>query len=59
MEHTNTSEKSLAFEMRNGRMRVLLEECVPSVKVSGQTFYITEAPSVIVNGKKMFVEEVV
>jgi hypothetical protein len=50
--------RSLAFESRGGKLRVLLEEAVPTVKVRGVTYYATEAPSVTVNGKKHFVEEV-
>jgi hypothetical protein len=59
MEEQNVNEKSLAFEMRGGKLRVLLEDVVPTVKCSGETFYITESPSVIVGGKKFFVEEIV
>ena len=51
--------KSLAFEMVGNRLKVHLEEGVPSVRISGETFYITEAPSVIVGGKKRFVEEII
>lgn len=51
-------EKSLAFEMRGNRLKVLLEEAVPSVKLSGKTYFVTEAPSVIVAGKKYFVDEI-
>jgi hypothetical protein len=59
MEKAKQHEKSLAFEMRGGKLRVLLEECVPSASVSGQTYFITEAPSVTVGGRKYFVEELV
>jgi hypothetical protein len=59
MEETRGIDKSLAFEMRGGKLRVLLEECVPSAKIAGETFYITETPSLIVGGKKYFVEEIV
>ena len=52
-------EKSLAFEMRGNRLRVLLEEVVPTVKVSGETYFVTESPSVTVSGKKYFVDEIV
>ena len=52
-------EKSLAFEMRGNRLKVLLEDAVPSVIVSGKTYFVTEAPSVVVEGKKYFVDEVV
>ena len=53
------AEKSLAFEMKGNRLKVLLEDSVPSVKKNGQTYYVTEAPSVTVDGKKRFVEEIV
>ena len=53
------TEKSLAFEVKGGRLKVLLEDSVPSVKKDGQTYYVTEAPSLIAGGKKHFVEEIV
>lgn len=58
MERGHQHEKSLAFESRGGKLRVLLEECVPSVKMEGETYYITESPSVTVGKRKYFVEEV-
>ncbi len=59
MVGTEGGEKSLAFEMKGNRLVVKLEEMVPSVKISGQTFYVTESPSVLIGGKKHFVEEIV
>jgi len=58
MEEIREGEKSLAFERKGGRLKVLLEDAVPKVKVSGQTYYITELASVTVGGKKYFVEEI-
>ena len=50
--------KSLAFEMRGSRLVVRLEGGVPTVKLHGETYFVTEAPSVSVNGKRHFVEEI-
>ncbi|MEM2137908.1 MAG: hypothetical protein QW568_02375 [Candidatus Anstonellaceae archaeon] len=58
MEETLEGEKSLAFERKGNRLKVLLEDAVPRVKLSGETYYVTESPSVIVGGKKYFVEEI-
>ena len=52
-------EKSLAFEMRGNRLVVKLEEVVPTVKVQGETYFVTESPSVTVLGRKYFVDEIV
>jgi hypothetical protein len=51
-------EKSLAFEMLGGRLKVKLEDDVPAVRYMGETYYITEGPSVTVRGKKYFVDDV-
>lgn len=59
MESENRGETSLAFERRGGRLKVMLEEAVPRVKLRGVTYFVTEAASVIVSGKKHFVEEIV
>jgi len=59
MEKAEYSEKSLAFEVKGGRLRVMLEEYVPTVKLHGDTYSIAEAASVTVAGKKYFVEELV
>jgi hypothetical protein len=59
MVETSGAEKSLAFEVKGGRLKVLLEDSVPSVKKDGQTYYVTEAPSLTAGGKKYFVEEIV
>ena len=59
MVETSGSEKSLAFEVKGGRLKVLLEDSVPSVKKDGQTYYVTEAPSLVAGGKKHFVEGIV
>jgi hypothetical protein len=53
------AEKSLAFEVKGGRLKVLLEDSVPTVKFKGQTYYVTESPSVTIDGKKYFVDEIV
>ena len=59
MVEVTGAEKSLAFEVKGGRLRVLLEDSVPSVKKDGQTYFVSEPPSVIAGGKKHFVEEIV
>jgi predicted nucleic acid-binding Zn ribbon protein len=51
-------EKSLAFERKGGRLKVLLEDAVPRVKLKGETYYVTESPSITIGGKKYFVEEI-
>ena len=55
---TRAGEKSLAFEMRGDRLVVRLEGAVPTIKLRGETYFVTEAPSVTVGGKKHFVEEI-
>lgn len=57
MEEIN-GERSLAFEMRGSRLVVKLESAVPTVRANGRTYYVTESPSVIVDGKKHFVDEI-
>ena len=52
-------ERGLALEMRGGRTFLVSEAFLPFVKVSGQTFYANEKPSVVVNGKKHIVKDVV
>ena len=59
MESETRGESSLAFERKGGRLKVMLEEAVPRVKLRGITYFVTEAASVIVGGKKHFVEEIV
>ena len=51
-------EKSLAFEMVGGRLKVKLEANVPAVRMHGETYYVTESASVTINGRKHFVEQV-
>ena len=58
MEVTSDGEKSLAFEMRGNRLKVILEDAVPTVRVSGETYFVTESPSVTIGGKKYFVDEI-
>ncbi len=58
MEINGEGEKSLAFERRGNRLKVILEDAVPTVRLSGETYFITEAPSVTVGGRKHFVEEI-
>ncbi len=50
--------KSLAFERRGGRLKVLLEDAVPRVSFQGYSYFVTEAPSITLNGKKIFVDEI-
>ena len=52
-------ESSLAFERRGGRLVVRLEDAVPKVKLRGETYFVTESPSVTVAGKKYFVDEII
>ena len=52
-------ERSLAFERRGERLIVRLEGAVPTVKLHGQVYFVTEAASVVVGGRKHFVEEIV
>ncbi|MCX8194689.1 MAG: hypothetical protein N3G22_01095 [Candidatus Micrarchaeota archaeon] len=49
---------SLAFERKGERLLVRIED-IPSVKFKGRTYFVTEPPSVIVGGKKYFVEEII
>jgi hypothetical protein len=51
-------EKSLAFEVVGGRLKVKLEESVPTVRFMGETYAVTESPSVTVRGKKYFVDDI-
>jgi len=59
MVETSGAEKSLAFEVKGGRLKVLLEDSVPKVVLKGESYFVTESPSVKVGGKKYFVEEIV
>jgi len=61
MENTSTNwrEKSIALEMRSGRLYVASEAFIPFVKASGQTFYANEKPCIVIAGKKHIVEEIV
>ena len=59
MENAEYSEKSLGFEMKGGRLNVILENYVPTVKVGGVTYSIAEAASVMVAGKKYFVDGII
>ena len=59
MDNVSEGEISLAFECKGGRLKVMLEEAVPRVKLRGVTYFVTEAPSVIIDGKKHFVEGIV
>ena len=56
---TNWKEKSVALSMRSGRLYAASEAFIPFVKVAGQTFYANEKPSVVINGKKHIVDEIV
>ncbi len=59
MESESEGQFSLAFERKGGRLKVMLEEAVPRIKLRGVTYYVTEPPSVSVDGKKHFVEDIV
>ena len=61
MENTSTDwkEKSVALSMRSGRLYAVSEAFTPFVKVSGQTFYANEKPSVVIAGKKHIVDAIV
>jgi len=50
--------QSLALEMCGDEVRIKFEEDVPSVKVGGVTFRITEPPCVVIGGKKHYVDEI-
>ena len=58
MEEILEGEKSLAFERKGGRLKVFLEDAVPRVRLKGETYYVTESPSITIAGKKYFVEEI-
>ncbi|MCX8197649.1 MAG: hypothetical protein N3F07_00420 [Candidatus Micrarchaeota archaeon] len=49
-------EKSLAFEMKGNRLKILIEDAPPYAIVAGRTYFAFELPSVVVGGKKYFVE---
>jgi hypothetical protein len=53
-----TGERSLAFERRGDRLVVRLENVVPTVKLHGETYLVTEGPSVTIEGRKYFVDEI-
>jgi len=61
MENINKTwkEKSIALSMRAGRMYMTSEAFIPFVKASGQTFYANEKPSVMIAGKKHYVDAIV
>jgi len=59
MEDELEGELSLAFERKGGRLVVRLEDAVPRVKLRGITYFVTEPPSVVVDGKKHFVQEII
>ncbi|VVB98767.1 Uncharacterised protein [uncultured archaeon] len=54
----STDSRSLAFEMKGDRLVVKLESAVPTVRFRGLTYFVTEAPSVTIEGRKYFVEEI-
>ncbi|MEM4348488.1 MAG: hypothetical protein QXN37_02870 [Candidatus Anstonellaceae archaeon] len=54
MESLENQERSLAFEVK-GKLRVIVEEGTPYVKLGNITYFVNEPPSVIVGGKKHFV----
>lgn len=58
MENKKWDEKSIAFERRGSEVTVLLEDFVPSVRCHGELYYASEGASVMVDGKKYFVDEI-
>ena len=57
--YTNWKERSVALEMRAGRLYAANEVFIPFVKVAGQTFYANEKPCIVIAGRKHIVEDVV
>jgi hypothetical protein len=55
---TALKERGLALDVRGGRTYLASEAFIPFVKLSGQTFYANEKPSVTIAGKKHYVEEI-
>lgn len=51
--------RSPAYEMRNGKLLIKFEPEVPSVRIGKETFSITDAPCVVVGGKKLPVSLIV
>jgi hypothetical protein len=51
--------KSLAFEVKGGRLLVKMEGGAPTVRCNGRTYSIDEHPSVIVEGRKYPVDAIV
>ena len=58
MEINMAGGKSLAFKMRGDRLIVTLEGAVPRATLQGETYFVTESPSIMVGGRKHFVEEI-
>jgi hypothetical protein len=56
---TENSGRSLGFEVKGGRLLVRMEEGAPTVRYGGRTYCIDEHPSVIVEGRKYLVDEIV
>jgi len=52
-------DRSLAFEVKGRRLRVLLEDSLPYVMVCGERYFVGEPASVVIKGKKYFVEGLV
>lgn len=48
-----------AFEMREGKLIIKFEQDIPSIRLRGRTYLVTEGPSVIVGGKKLTIGEIV
>jgi len=47
-----------AYEMRQGKLLIRFEPDVPSVRVGLNTFSVTDAPCVVVGGKKMAIDNI-
>jgi len=57
--NTGNTGRSLAFEVKGGRLLVRMEEGAPTVRCGGQIYSIDEHPSVIVEGRKYSVDGIV
>ena len=51
--------KSLAFEVKGGRLLVKMEGGAPTVRLGGRTYSAEEQPSVVVEGRKYPVDAIV
>lgn len=49
---------SPAFEMRDGKLLLKFEQDVPSAESCGQVFHATDAPSVVMRGRKIWISSI-